>query len=186
MSGSNSTDDYLPSLGFFIAMIIFASLCIIVGIIGNIGVIAYNIFMNHSKTPTTYFVINLAISDIIVCLTLFPPWLVEFVSILKSTSIMKHRLFCKIEMTTTFTCIALSVGNLLAINVDRCIFITKPLKYPGIMTWKRAYILLAVIWILAFINAKLTFFNTEEVPGRRLICYITNPERNILNFINIY
>ena len=89
-------------------------------------------------------------------------------------------------MTTTFTCIALSVGNLLAINVDRCIFITKPLKYPGIMTWKRAYILLAVIWILAFINAKLTFFNTEEVPGRRLICYITNPERNILNFINIY
>ncbi|CAB4004630.1 orexin receptor type 2-like isoform X1, partial [Paramuricea clavata] len=73
MNGSNSTDDYLPSLGFFIAMIIFASLCIIIGIIGNIGVIAYNIFMNHSKTPTTYFVVNLAISDIIVCLTLFPP-----------------------------------------------------------------------------------------------------------------
>ena len=30
-----------------------------------------DIFTNHSKTPTTYFVVNYAISDLIVCLTFF-------------------------------------------------------------------------------------------------------------------
>ncbi|CAB4004628.1 octopamine receptor-like [Paramuricea clavata] len=186
MNGTNSTDTHLPSSGYFIALIIFACLCIIVGIIGNIGVIAYNISMNHSKTPTTYFVVNLAISDIIVCLTFFPPWLVEFISILTDREIMSHRLFCKVAFTSSFTSFALSVANLMAINIDRCIFITKPLKYFQIMTWKKTYVWLVAIWVLTIVNANLLFFYTEEKTGRRLSCRIADPTRTILCFFNIY
>ena len=67
MNGTNSTAHYLPSLGFSIGMILFICVCIIIGVIGNIGVIVYNIFMNHSKNLNDIFRgINLAISDIIV------------------------------------------------------------------------------------------------------------------------
>jgi hypothetical protein len=99
---------FLPSSGYLLAMIIFSYLCVIIGVIGNVGILAYNIFMNHSKTPTTYVVVNLAISDVIVCLAFFPPWLAEFISILTNTECMSHRLFCKVALTSPFTSIALS------------------------------------------------------------------------------
>jgi hypothetical protein len=185
MSGENATAEYLPPSGFFIGIILFICLCIIVGIIGNVGVIAYNIFMNHSKTPATYFVVNLAISDIIVCLTFFPPWLVEFISILIDTE--RDRVFiCKIGMTSSLTSIALSIANLLAITIDKFVFISKPLKYTSIMTWKRTYILLLVIWLLTMVNTTLIFFSTEEVIGWSVSCQVRNPARYIFAFINLY
>jgi uncharacterized protein YacL len=166
MSGINATTEGLPPAEFFIFWIFFSCLCIIIGIFGNVGVIAYNIFMNHSKTPTTYFLVNLAISDIIVCLTFFPPWVFEFTSILTEKA-NDRKLICKIRVTSSYTSIALSVGNLLAMTIDRCLFITKPLKYPRIMTWKRAYILLAVMWVLAIVNANFVFSNVVDAPEIR-------------------
>jgi hypothetical protein len=181
MSGTNATADYLPSSGFFIGLILFICLCIIVDIIGNVGVIAYNIFMNHSKTPTTYFVVNLAISDVIVCLTFFPPWLAKYISILADVE-SNFKLICEIGTTSSLTSVALSLANLLAITADRCMFITKPLKYPKIMTWKRTHILLLVIWICAILNAIFVYFNiAEEIPELTLSCRINNAQQHVFN-----
>ena len=184
MSGTNSTADFILPSGFYIGIILFNFLCIIVGILGNVGVIAYNIFMNNCKTPTTYFVVNLAISDIVVCLTFFPPWLVKYISILEGVD-SNFKLICKIGMTSSSASIALSVANLLAITADRCMFITKPLKYPKIMTWKRTHILLFVIWILAIANASFVFFNTDEIPELNS-CRIKNPQQHVFGLINIF
>ena len=162
MNGTNSTAYYLPSLGFSIGMVLFNCVCIIVGVTGNIGVIVYNIFMNHSKTPTTYFVVNLAISDIIVCLTFFPLSLVKNISILGNIK-NNLKLICEFSMVSSCASIALSIANLPAITGDRYMFITKPLKYPMIMTSKRIRILLSGIWILANANVNYVFFNLEEI-----------------------
>jgi hypothetical protein len=78
---------------------------------------------------------------------------------------------------------ALSIGNLLAITIDRCLFITKPLKYP------RKKSLHFVSSHMAFsnrINANFVFFqygwctgtcnslyNEEQICGKDLI-YIYN------------
>ena len=183
MSGTNSTVQSLPSAGFFIALIFFVFLFIVVGIIGNVGVIAYNVYMNHSKTPTTYFVVNLAISDVIVCLAFFPPWLVKYISIVADTE-YNNRLICKFGMTCSCTSAALSIANLLAITADRYIFITKPLHYPRIMTWKITYALVVTIWVLALINASLLFFSTELTEGESL-CKLRNPAQNVFLLINI-
>ena len=185
MNGTNSTGEHPPSSGFLIALIIFACTCVCVGVIGNAGVIAYNVFMNHSKTPTTYFIVNLAIADIIVCIAFFPPLTTEMMKILVNTE-SNAKLFCKVGMTISLTSASLSIVNLLAITVDRCIFITKPLKYPRIMTWRRTYILLVGSWLLAIANVNFILPNTKAIPGRRLSCYIANTQRNIFNFINIY
>ena len=185
MSAVNSTTDYLLSTGFSIGIILFICMCIIVGVVGNVGVIVYNIFMNHAKTPTTYFVVNLAISDIIVCLTFFPPWLVKYISIVANTE-GNLKLICEIGTTSSCTSVAMSIANLLAITGDRYVFITKPLKYPMIMTSKRIRILLLVIWTLAIVNANFVFFNIEEIPSLPNACHFKSPEQHAYNVINVF
>ena len=187
MDGKNLTTAYLPSSsGFFIGIVVFICLCIIIGILGNVGVIAYNIFMNHSKTPTTYLVVNLAISDVVVCLTFFPPWLVQIISSLINAEVELVSI-CRIGMVSSTTSIALSIANLLAITVDRYIFISKPLKYSSVMTWKRTYILLVVIWFLTIVNATLVFFSVEEVKEEiQNFCQLRDPGRSILSFTSFY
>lgn len=185
MNGTNSTAAHHLSSGFLIGFVLFICLCIIVGIIGNVGVIAYNVFMNHSKTPTTYFVINLAMADIIVCVTFFPPWLVQKISLLVDGD-TDAVLVCKIGKISSTTSLALSIVNLLAITFDRYIFISKPLKYTRIMTWNRIYMLLVVIWLFSIVNINILLLSTEEVADKRVICLVKNPGKNIFAFINIY
>ena len=178
--------EQLPSAGFFITLIFFACLCIIVGVMGNVGVIIYNTCMNHSKTPTTYFLINLAISDLVVCLTFFPFWIFVFISTLTEKT-NNHTLICKLHMTSSYAIMAVSVANLLAMTMDKCLFITKPLKYPRIMTWKRTYIILAVLWILLLVDANIIFFNIEEVEGTMFYCTIKNKLiRRVLPILNFF
>ena len=188
MNEKNLTATYLPSsTEFFIGIVTLVCLCIIIGILGNVGVIAYNVYMNHSKTPTTYFIVNLAISDIIVCLSYFPPWLVHLILSLTETDVKCGVLICKIGMVSSLTSIALSIANLLAITVDRYIFISKPFKYANIVTWKRTYILLVVIWLLTIVNASLVFYSAEEVKrGTKIFCQVRDVGRNIFAIINIY
>ena len=131
MNGTNSTAYYLPSLGFSIGMVLFNCVCIIVGVTGNVGVIVYNIFMNHSKTPTTYFVVNLEISDTIVCLTFFPLSLVKNISILGNIK-NNLKLICEFSMVSSCASIALSIANLLAITGDRYSYVHhKTIEIPN-------------------------------------------------------
>lgn len=189
MDGTNATgNEHLPSTGSLIAIICFSCVCIIAGILGNVGVVVYNVSMNHSKTPTTYFVINLAISDILVCLVFFPPWIFEYMSILTNHE-NDHEIICKIGMTASFTSISLSIANLLAINIDRLMYISKPLKYPWIVTWKRTYIFSILIWFLTIVNANMVYFNVKGMPGhgQRLFCTVVNQSlETFLVIFNIY
>ena len=185
MNETNSTSDYLLSSGFSIGMMLFICVCIIIGVIGNVGVISYNVFMNHSKTSTTYFVVNLAISDTIVCLTFFPPWLVQNISILANIE-SDMKLICKIGITSSCTSVALSVANLLAITGDRYMFITKPLKYPIIVTSKRIRIFFVVIWTLAIVNANFVFFKIEETTSLSNPCRFKRLPQYGFYLLNIF
>ena len=58
-----ATAQKLPSANVVVVFIVFKCLFFIVKILGNTCVIIYNVFFNRSKTPTSYFVVNLAIND---------------------------------------------------------------------------------------------------------------------------
>ena len=184
MNRTNSTAE-IYSTGFYVGVILFHCVCILVGSIGNFGVIGYNIFMNHSKTPTTYFIVNLAISDVIVCLVFFPPWLAKYISLFLDLE-SNFKLICVIGKISSITSLGLSIINLLAITVDKYVFITKPLEYPRIMTWKRTYVLLAIIWTSAIVNINFIFFNleTESIPWNP--CRVKNQQQLALYIINIF
>ena len=158
------TDERLPSSGFFIAVVFLECCGLIFGIFGNTGVIMYNVFMKHAQNPTTYFIANLAIADMLLCCTCFPGWMAMHVQfIIATVGYQKFKRICQICLTSSYAGVALSLANLLAITVDRFLFITRPLKYPLIMTWPKTYLILVLIWLSAIINVIILAFYTQDI-----------------------
>ena len=131
----------LPSIVFkFIAMII--------GVWGNITVIIYTIFLSKEKTATFYLVGNLALADLLVCLTFYPIWIIELIQTI--LNIDSHQdLFCKLGRSTIWSLLIASMVALLAITVDRYLYIVKPLKYPLVVTKRRVFLAISGIWLTA-------------------------------------
>ena len=157
-----TTPQQLPSANVLIIFIAFKCLCFIVGILGNACVIIYNVFFNRSKTPTTYFVVNLAIIDFLACCIIYPVWITKFVrSVLGVTN--DQKLFCFVDQISPIS-VLLSILTLLAITVDKFVFIKWPLRYDLIVTWRRTYFALLVIWAFGInlIPFIILFTTTEQ------------------------
>ena len=109
-------------------------------------VIIYTIFLSKEKTATSYLVGNLALADLLVCLTFYPIWIIEFIlTILNIDS--DQDLFCKLSRSTIWSLLFASMATLLAITVDRYLYIVKPLKYPLIVTKRRVFLAISGIWL---------------------------------------
>ena len=63
----------------FISSVVFKSIAMIIGVLGNITVLIYTVFTSKEKTGTSYFVGNLALADLLICLTFYPIWMIEFI-----------------------------------------------------------------------------------------------------------
>ena len=165
----NSTmDDYLPTRSFLMAAIVFKSLFAVLGVAGNLTVIVRNLVMKSSKTPTDYLITNLAIADLITCATYYPAYAIEFAHIVRDVSI-NQQLFCRTVVSINSTTVVLSITTLLAITADRYYFITTPLKYPLVMTVRKALCVIAAIWLIAlFFAGLLVIFTTNG--EKRLSC----------------
>ncbi|XP_028401090.1 octopamine receptor Oamb-like [Dendronephthya gigantea] len=133
-------------------------------------VILYNSFGVNAKSPTTYFVTSLAIADLLVCSTYYPILSIEYSSIAAGERNIKHALFCEIASTVTCAGVALSIANLLAITTDRYIYVSRPLKYPMIMTWRKTYIILSIIWFAAVVNVNFVYFSAGKPDTHILYC----------------
>jgi hypothetical protein len=146
----------------------------IIGILGNMTVIIYAIFTNKEKTATSYLVGNLALADLLVCLTFYPIWIIEFIlTILNIDS--DQDLFCKLSRSTIWSLLFASVATLLAITVDRYLYIVKPLKYLLIVTKRRVFLAISTIWLTAccLLIALLIYWRRYDFRLRGL-CYVNN------------
>ncbi|XP_046847887.1 beta-2 adrenergic receptor-like [Xenia sp. Carnegie-2017] len=175
-TNNNTSNAYDVPTNFIIAVIVASCTSFLFGTVGNIVVLVHNIFKNHTKTPTTYFVINLAFGDIFVCCFFFPTWIVKSFLILSGKNVRSGNL-CSLSVASSGTSVALSVANLLALYVDRYIFISRPLKYHLIMTRRKAYLILLSVWLLCVVNAVLLF--TLSRTDKDLI-YCRTDSRSVL------
>ena len=87
-------------------------------------------------------------ADLLVCLTFYPIWIIEFVQILLNIG-YDHDLFCKCSRATLCAFIFASIAALLASTVDRYLYIVKPLRYQLIVTHRRVFFAISGIWIAA-------------------------------------
>ncbi len=128
-----------------IALACFLVLIAIVGIIGNSMVIIAVILSKTLQTKTNVFVVNLSISDLVVCCWL--PW--SAVALLSDDKwlIPGAEWVCQITGMTIFISIGVSMWNLVFIAVNRLVLITKPLStYQKIYSSWTLAIMLVISW----------------------------------------
>ena len=130
---NNTTVFNTVSKNAFLCSVLFKLIAMITGVLGNVTVIMYTIFLNKEKTATSYLVGNLALADLLVCVTFYPIWILEFIQTMLNID-NNQELFCKFSRTTVWVFMFASITTLLAITVDRYVYIVKPLRYPQIVT----------------------------------------------------
>ena len=172
--------------------IVFKFVVMIVGVCGNIAVIIVtrtSKFWSRQKTKTSYLVGSLGLADLLMCLTLYPVWIVEFIlSILNVES--DQVLFCSLSRPFPNALLFASVASLLAITVDRYIYIVKPLKYSLIVTSRRVFAVVFAIWLTTCSTFALwyVYFGKYDA-GLRGLCvvskYIEYPLHTFCTYIPV-
>ena len=152
----NSTCDREDDKIFLLIFLPFDFIFMIVGILGNIAVIIYNIYLNQDKTPSSWLVTNLAFADLLVCLTLYPTKIAWFFLHGDDKGHAKQAL--GMIYFAAGISVVLSSMFLLSITVDRYVFIAKPLKYPLIIASRRIKAVLRCVWLVSFLILAVVFF----------------------------
>ncbi|XP_072273077.1 olfactory receptor 1C1-like [Pyxicephalus adspersus] len=133
----------------FNAVVLF--LLYIIGILGNILIITVICLDVHLHTPIYFFLCNLAIVDICYTTVTVPNLLYILLSGVDTMSSTQ----CLIQM---FFFLVVGTGEdtvILVMAYDRYVAICHPLHYHQILNKKICILLLAVIWICAFVNSSL-------------------------------
>ena len=168
---NNATVSNTISNNVLMCSIVFKFIAMVVGVLGNVTVIIRTIFFNKEKTATSYLVGNLAFADLLVCLTFYPIWIIEFIQIMLNID-NDQDLFCKFSRATMWAFMFASIATLLAITVDRYLYIVKPLRYLQIVRHRRMFLAVSGIWITACCLFIVHFLHDEMYHsiGFRSLC----------------
>ena len=143
-----------------------------IGGLGNITVIIHTTFTGKEKTATSYLVGNLALADLLVCLTFYPIWIIEFILTILNVD-GDQDLFCKFSRSSIKALVFVSIATLVAITLDKYFYIVKPLKYPLIVTKRRVFAAVGCIWMAACCVFVVIWVHTRKSDeGLRGWCYV--------------
>ncbi|CAM9464762.1 unnamed protein product [Lampetra planeri] len=143
---------------------------IVFAIAGNVLVIL-SVFCNrHLRTVTNYFIANLALADLLLSTTVLP-----FSAALEVMGYWAFgRPFCDVWAAVDVLCCSASIMSLCVISVDRYVGVGYPLRYPAIMTERRALFVLVSVWVLSIVISVGPLLGWKEPPpDDETICSIT-------------
>ncbi|XP_045534952.1 RYamide receptor [Papilio machaon] len=124
-SSSSSSEDFLSSTTFQICVYFMYSAVFVVALIGN-GLVCFVVQNSpRMKTVTNYFIVNLAVGDILMTLFCVP---FSFVSMLILRYWPFGSIMCKIVNYSQAVSVFVSAYTLLAISIDRYMAIIRPLR----------------------------------------------------------
>ncbi|XP_064181447.1 alpha-1A adrenergic receptor-like [Anguilla rostrata] len=143
---------------------------IVFAIVGNILVILSVVCNRHLRTPTNYFIINLAIADLLLGTTVLP--------VSATLEILNYwvfgKIFCDIWAAVDVLCCTASIMSLCVISIDRYIGVSYPLQYPSIVTEKRALLAMLGVWVLSLVISIGPLLGwKQETPPEDTVCLIT-------------
>ncbi|XP_061767520.1 melanopsin-A-like isoform X3 [Nerophis ophidion] len=121
------------------------SVILVIGITGMLGnfLVIYAFSKSRSlRTPANMFIINLAVTDLLMCVTQSP---IFFVSSMHKKWIFGEKA-CELYAFCGAVFGICSMITLTVIAVDRYFVITRPLTSIGVLSRKRALIILAAAW----------------------------------------
>lgn len=140
----------------------FLSLLILTTLLGNTLVCAAVTKFRHLRSKVTnFFVISLAISDLLVAI-LVMPWKAAT----EIVGFWPFGAFCNIWVAFDIMCSTASILNLCVISVDRYWAISSPFRYERKMTPKVAFIMISVAWtlsvLISFIPVQLNWHKAQS------------------------
>ncbi|KAM4584424.1 alpha-1A adrenergic receptor [Odontesthes bonariensis] len=149
---------------------IFLSVFIMVAIVGNILVILSVVCNKHLQTVTNFFIVNLAMADLLLATIVLP-----FSASLEVLGCWVFgRVFCNIWAAVDVLCCTASILSLCIISIDRYIGVKYCLKYPSIMTEKKAVAILVLVWVSSTVISVGPLLGWKEPPPvDESICSIT-------------
>lgn len=126
---------------------------IVFTIFGNMLVCAAFYLCRDLRNVTNYFVVSLAMADLLVGFVCMPFW---FTYLVKKWPDREH----DVELYTLWICLDIvsgtsSIMNLVAISVDRFYAITSPFNYHLKLTKNRARFCIVLVWLYSIVVASL-------------------------------
>ncbi|XP_052317421.1 alpha-1A adrenergic receptor-like [Oncorhynchus keta] len=169
---SNCSQAFVPELNVVKAVVLGLILgtIIVCGVFGNILVILSVVCHRHLRTVTHYFIVNLAVADLLLSSIVLP-----FSATFEILGYWVFgRPFCNVWAAVDVLCCTASIMSLCVISVDRYIGVSYPLRYPTIVTERRALLALVGLWALSVtISIGPLFGWKEPAPEDESICKIT-------------
>ncbi|XP_015108917.1 orexin receptor type 2 isoform X2 [Diachasma alloeum] len=156
--------DYLTPRGWDLVLIGIHITVFIGGIIGN-SLVCAAVYRNHTmRNVTNYYIVNLAVADLMVIILCLPPTVLWDVT---ETWFLGNCL-CKVIPYLQTVSVSVSILTLTFISIDRWYAICFPLKFKS--TTKRARRTILVIWIfsLIFDIPDLIVLKTAPAPHLRV------------------
>ncbi|XP_044042640.1 dopamine receptor D4 related sequence [Siniperca chuatsi] len=146
----------------YLALVLGVPLILVI-ILGNI-LVCLSVLTEHSlKTATNYFIISLAVADLLLAVLVLPLYVYsEFLGGIWTLSTY----ICDALMTMDVMLCTASILNLCAISVDRYIAVVVPLKYNRNQFSVRQLALITATWVLSLGVASPVIFGLNQVPGR--------------------
>ncbi|XP_051955529.1 alpha-1A adrenergic receptor-like [Xyrauchen texanus] len=169
-SAGNGTEASSFSLARAVPLGMVLGAFIVFAIVGNILVIISVVCNRHLRIPTNYFIVNLAMADLLLGTTVLP--------VSATLEILNYwvfgRIFCDIWAAVDVLCCTASIMSLCVISIDRYIGVRYPLQYPSIVTEKRALLAMLGVWILAIFISIGPLLGWKEPPSEDdTVCLIT-------------
>lgn len=146
----------------------FLFLLILSTLLGNTLVCAAVTKFRHLRSKVTnFFVISLAVSDLLVAV-LVMPWK----AVTEIAGFWPFGAFCDVWVAFDIMCSTASILNLCVISVDRYWAISSPFRYERKMTPRVAFIMISAAWtlsvLISFIPVQLNWHKAAQHPHRHL------------------
>ncbi|EDL80245.1 adrenergic receptor, alpha 1d [Rattus norvegicus] len=149
---------------------VFLAAFILTAVAGNLLVILSVACNRHLQTVTNYFIVNLAVADLLLSAAVLP-----FSATMEVLGFWAFgRTFCDVWAAVDVLCCTASILSLCTISVDRYVGVRHSLKYPAIMTERKAAAILALLWAVALVVSVGPLLGWKEpVPPDERFCGIT-------------
>ena len=172
--------------GFYVFLKIALLVIVVVALFCNLVVVyAFIVYKKLRISVTNYFVISLAVSDILTS-GLYTAF--KFDQVLRHYRWVHGEFMCSLYTTMYLLAVPSSVMNLCAVTVDRYLVLRMPLRYHTLMPPWRALLTICCLWIYAITWACLPVMGWNvglPVIHNGYCFFVTTREYNaIVNVVN--
>ncbi|XP_013780378.2 5-hydroxytryptamine receptor 1F-like [Limulus polyphemus] len=139
-------------------VIVVLSVVILLTLVGNMLVIAAVATTRRMRTVTNYFVVSLAVSDLLVGFLVMPFGVMQEVA----HRWQLGRIACEFWISLDVLLCTASILNLCCISLDRYFAITSPMSYVVKRNSKLAVVMIAGVWVLSALITCPPIFGWHE------------------------